>query len=164
MIVAGTVEAPGPQRVRGAALEPRELLPAGFGTADERPARAQLRAQVARLERLLGVESILPRPPARVRRREAVVLDLEGLERVRDELVDRLRAARALGAARELDAEVHRRRLEAMRLAPGRHRWEQVRLSDLGLPGCGAYQVRPRLGLVGMLAGWWEVKLSSGCP
>ena len=30
--------------------------------------------------------------------------------------------------------------------------------------GCGAYQVRPRLGLIGMLMGWWQVKLSSGCP
>jgi hypothetical protein len=26
------------------------------------------------------------------------------------------------------------------------------------------WHVRPRLGLVGMLAGWWQVKLSSGCP
>jgi hypothetical protein len=24
--------------------------------------------------------------------------------------------------------------------------------------------VRPRLGLIGMLCGWWQVKLSSGCP
>jgi hypothetical protein len=24
--------------------------------------------------------------------------------------------------------------------------------------------VRPRLGLIGMLMGWWQVKLSSGCP
>ena len=30
--------------------------------------------------------------------------------------------------------------------------------------GCGVYQVRPRLGIIGMLAGWWHVKLSSGCP
>lgn len=28
----------------------------------------------------------------------------------------------------------------------------------------GVWQVRPRLGLIGMLAGWWHVKLSSGCP
>ena len=26
------------------------------------------------------------------------------------------------------------------------------------------WQVRPRLGLIGMLMGWWQVKLSSGCP
>ncbi len=30
--------------------------------------------------------------------------------------------------------------------------------------GCGAYQVRPRLGIIGMCMGWWHVKLSSGCP
>jgi hypothetical protein len=47
---------------------------------------------------------------------------------------------------------------------PGRHRWVRVSLAELGQSGCGAYHVRPRLGLIGMLAGWWEVKLSSGCP
>ena len=36
--------------------------------------------------------------------------------------------------------------------------------ADIGEPGCGVWQVRPRLGLIGMLMGWWEVKLSSGCP
>ena len=36
--------------------------------------------------------------------------------------------------------------------------------SDVDMGGCGAYQVRPRLGLIGMLLGWWHVKLSSGCP
>jgi len=34
----------------------------------------------------------------------------------------------------------------------------------VGEPGCGVWQVRPRLGLIGMLMGWWQVKLSSGCP
>ena len=33
-----------------------------------------------------------------------------------------------------------------------------------GRPGCGAYHVRPRAGIVGMLMGWWQVKISSGCP
>jgi hypothetical protein len=37
-------------------------------------------------------------------------------------------------------------------------------VSDLGQGGCGVWQVRPRLGLIGMLAGWWQLKLSSGCP
>ena len=40
----------------------------------------------------------------------------------------------------------------------------EPRLLDLGEPGCGAWEVRPRLGLIGMLMGWWQVKLSSGCP
>jgi hypothetical protein len=47
---------------------------------------------------------------------------------------------------------------------PGAHRRERVSLADLGLPGCGVYRARPRLGLVGILAGWWEITLSSGCP
>ena len=51
-----------------------------------------------------------------------------------------------------------------MLLEPGKHRFERVSCSDLGQPGCGAWEVRPRLGLIGMLMGWWQVKLSSGCP
>jgi hypothetical protein len=41
-----------------------------------------------------------------------------------------------------------------MLLAPGRHRFERVAAAELGEGGCGVYQVRPRLGLIGMLAGW----------
>jgi hypothetical protein len=51
-----------------------------------------------------------------------------------------------------------------MLLDPGHHRWIRISQAELGEPGCGAYHVRPRLGLVGMLAGWWQVKVSSGCP
>ena len=35
---------------------------------------------------------------------------------------------------------------------------------DIGEPGCKNWHVVPRLGIVGMLAGWWHVKISSGCP
>jgi hypothetical protein len=51
-----------------------------------------------------------------------------------------------------------------MLLEPGRDHWAQVSAADLGEPGCQRWQVRPRLGLLGMLMGWWRVKLSSGCP
>jgi hypothetical protein len=51
-----------------------------------------------------------------------------------------------------------------MRLEPGRYRWVRVHAADLGEPGCQSWQVRPRLGLLGMLMGWWRVKHSSGCP
>ena len=47
---------------------------------------------------------------------------------------------------------------------PGRHRFVRVSAADVGEPGCGVWHVRPRLGLIGMLMGWWQVKLSSGCP
>jgi hypothetical protein len=54
--------------------------------------------------------------------------------------------------------------LEEMLRDPARHRWVRLPVADLGERGCGAYHVRPRLGVVGMLMGWWHVKLSSGCP
>ena len=51
-----------------------------------------------------------------------------------------------------------------MKLEPGRYKFARLPVKDLGQGGCGVWQVRPRLGLIGMLAGWWQVKLSSGCP
>ena len=38
------------------------------------------------------------------------------------------------------------------------------RTADIGEPGCHDWHVRPRFGLLGMLAGWWRVVVSSGCP
>ena len=49
-------------------------------------------------------------------------------------------------------------------LEPGRYKWVRVSREDIGERGCGHWHVRPRLGLIGMLMGWWQVKLSSGCP
>jgi hypothetical protein len=54
--------------------------------------------------------------------------------------------------------------LERMKLEPGRYKFVRLAVNDLGQGGCGVWEVRPRLGLIGMLAGWWQVKLSSGCP
>ena len=67
----------------------------------------------------------------------------------------------AARAAREAE---QRALLERMLRDPGRHRFVRIRQADVGEPGCGVWHVRPRLGLIGMLAGWWQVKLSSGCP
>jgi hypothetical protein len=115
---------------------------------DERAARADLRAQIAALEAR----------GARVRARGGPrLLSLGELERVRDGLAARPQPVIA-------DHEAARVRLERMLADPAAHRWERVSLAELGEPGCGVYAVRPRLGLIGMLAGWWEVKLSSGCP
>ena len=60
--------------------------------------------------------------------------------------------------------EASRVLLERMLLEPGRYKFVRVANRDLGAGGCGVWQVRPRLGLIGMLMGWWQVKLSSGCP
>ena len=127
--------------------------------------RRTLRAQIARLDAQLSTllaDNALPAPsPPRAAPR---LLGVAELERRRDALEARVGEARARAAARAERENDARRRLEAMLAAPERHRFERVPLAELGQSGCGAYAVRPRLGLVGMLAGWWEVKLSSGCP
>jgi hypothetical protein len=48
--------------------------------------------------------------------------------------------------------------------APERFKWVRISNEDVGEPGCKHWHSRPRLGLIGMLMGWWRVKISSGCP
>jgi hypothetical protein len=92
------------------------------------------------------------------------LLDLGELEQVRDALAERLHAARLRIAERADEQAASRLCLERMLLEPGKYRFARVSRDDLGEPGCGAWEVRPRMGLIGMLMGWWQVKLSSGCP
>ena len=75
-----------------------------------------------------------------------------------------MREARVTIAQRAEVQLANRLQLERMLLEPGKHRFARIAARDIGEPGCGVWQVRPRLGLIGMLMGWWEVKLSSGCP
>jgi hypothetical protein len=83
---------------------------------------------------------------------------------LRDRLAGHAQDVRRRAAQR---AEHERRAhelLERMKLEPGRYKFMRLPVSDLGQGGCGVWEVRPRMGLIGMLAGWWQVKLSSGCP
>ena len=48
--------------------------------------------------------------------------------------------------------------------APQRFKWVRISNDDIGEPGCKHWHARPRFGLLGMLMGWWRVKISSGCP
>jgi hypothetical protein len=149
-------------------IAPRELA-SSVTEVDEAAARRSLRAQIARLEGALAEAFVTAYRMGGLERVSDVagdprLLDLGELERVRDQLAERLRAARLTIAER---ADVHadnRVRLERMLLDPARYRFTRIPLSELGEPGCGVWQVRPRLGLIGMLMGWWQVKLSSGCP
>lgn len=136
---------------------------------EEAPARRALRAQVARLERELA-RLVADAAPG-----DAIdwavggcggprLLGLGELERVRDDLAERLHAVRAALAERAAREARNRELLERMLRDPGGHRFLRIRAADVGEPGCGAWEVRPRLGLIGMLMGWWQVKLSSGCP
>ncbi|MBI5104776.1 MAG: hypothetical protein HZB46_07305, partial [Solirubrobacterales bacterium] len=81
-----------------------------------------------------------------------------------DDLAERVRRAQVVVRERGEREAAAREELDRMLREPRRHKWARLRAADLGERGCGVYQVRPRLGLVGMLMGWWEVKLSSGCP
>jgi hypothetical protein len=136
---------------------------------DERPARATLRAQIARLERELAGARDGGGPGDAAGPAAAVcggprLLTLGELERVRDELAERAARRRRELAARAREQAAKRRLLERMRQEPARHRWARVTSAELGEPGCAAYHVLPRLGPIGLLAGWWRVKVSSGCP
>jgi len=136
----------------------------------ERAARRSLRAQIARLERELADAFVTGFSMGGVQlpfdgtSSEPRMLDLGELEQVRDELAERLHAARVMIAERADAQAANRLYLERMLLDPAKHRFARVARADIGEPGCGVWQVRPRLGLIGMLMGWWQVKLSSGCP
>ncbi len=92
------------------------------------------------------------------------LLDLGELEVVRDGLLAGLEHVREAAARR---AEGHARAralLERMYADPDAHRGVALTTDDLGIPGCCRWSVSPVLGVVGRLAGWWRVKVSSGCP
>lgn len=138
--------------------------------ADERLARAELRRQIGRLERELG--ALVAEGFGRVEVGYGVdaaasqprVLDLGELERLRDALAERI--AEAQQTLREQDRleTANRELLRRMLASPADYKWVRVSRDDIGAPGCGHWHSRPRLGPIGMLMGWWRVRVSSGCP
>ena len=92
------------------------------------------------------------------------LLSLAELEIVRAGL------AAELGRAQEtLAGQIHTRRnkrmlLKRMTEEPVKFHWARVTTIDLGEHGCRSWEVVPKLGPVGMLANWWRVRISSGCP
>jgi hypothetical protein len=139
-------------------------------TGDERLARTELRRQIGRLElelsRLVAdafprlgldaeVEALAPVPRT---------LGLGDLERVRDRLAERIGVARGAVAERGRLEARNRELLAEMLERPADFKWLRISRADVGEPGCGHWHSRPRLGLLGMLMGWWRVKVSSGCP
>jgi hypothetical protein len=146
------------------------LLAPATGTEEaQRAARRSLRTQIASLERQLADAFLTAYPMGgldhpEAHRMQPRLLDLGELELVRDDLTERLRSARRMISDRADEQAAKRLCLERMLLDPGKYRFVRISREELGEPGCGAWQVRPRLGLIGMLMGWWQVKLSSGCP
>jgi hypothetical protein len=148
----------------------RDSLVALRVEVDERLARIELRRQVGRLERELGGLFAEAFGRIEVGHRVAAlaaeprVLDLGELERVRDDLADRVAEARLALRERSRVETGNRELLRKMLESPGDYRWVKVTRTEVGEPGCGAWHSRPRLGPIGMLMGWWRVKVSSGCP
>ena len=135
----------------------------------ERAARATLRDQIARLERELATVITASRPPLDPGRplpsfAGPRLLSLGELECVRDALAGRLSTLRSAAVAQSVRQADAARELERMLADPPAHKWLRLSNADLGLPGCTTYHVRPRAGLLGMLMGWWQVKVSGGCP
>jgi hypothetical protein len=148
----------------------RETLTALRVGGDERLARAELRRQIGRLEAQLGAlfADAFPRVeidagvPAVSSEPRAMALG--DLEAIRDSLVTRIGTARLqLQERAELETR-NRELLDRMLAAPAEYKWLRISRADVGEPGCGHWHSRPRLGPLGMLMGWWRVRVSSGCP
>jgi hypothetical protein len=135
----------------------------------ERGLRDSLRRQIGLLERRLGelFAASFPRKGIEFGVAGAGgprVLDVAELEQVRDRLVVRLREAEAELAERGRCEEHNRQLLEEMLVAPERYRGVVITAHDIGEPSCRTWASEPRFGILGMLMGWWRVKVSSGCP
>ncbi|HVS29140.1 MAG TPA: hypothetical protein VHE14_06285 [Solirubrobacteraceae bacterium] len=148
----------------------RQVSPASLPVEiDERAARRSLREQIAKLEQELAAAFVAAYPRSGIdwtvgSRGGPRVLSLGELEQLRDDLAERLHAVRvALGERAEEEAQA-RALIECMLLEPARYKWVRVTNAHLGLTGCRSWHVRPRFGVIGMLMGWWRVKISSGCP
>lgn len=136
---------------------------------DEAAARCTLRGQIAKLESELAAAFVSSFPRKGVSfgvagRGGPRMLSLGELEALRDDLSDRLSGCRRELEARAIVEDANRLLVEDMLRDPARHKWVRVSREDVGGLGCGHWHVRPRLGLLGMLMGWWRVRISSGCP
>jgi len=143
----------------------RELPEVGV-EADKAAARREFRRQIARLEAELAAY-----PDARSDREIHPALRPKGhlptfaeLSTTRDELMSRLKDARARAEREgERQERAHARR-EQIIGDPEAHHWERVGNDECSDPGCGETRAVPRFGPIGRVMSWWRVKVSSGCP
>jgi hypothetical protein len=158
-----------PLRDRGTEVPPALPLSGRVTEDARRAARRDLRHQIAALEDELAelFASAFPRRGIEFRVAAAGgprVLDVDELERVRDSLAARVQDVRGWLSDRGYAEARNRELLEALIAEPERFPWVRISNEDIGEPGCRHWHSRPRWGPVGMLIGWWRVKLSSGCP
>jgi hypothetical protein len=154
--------------VTAPALDTRELQIPEVGLGSEAAARKALRGQIARLDAQTSALVAEAFPVAldlpRIGSAGARIMSLAELEARRDAMANRLEDARAALSSIRASQQEARGLVEQMLADPKAYKWLRVSRDEAGLDGCGHWHVRPRLGLIGMLAGWWHVKISSGCP
>jgi len=150
-------------------FEPHAIGPTALENSAGLEQRAEFLRNIESLEREL--QQVITALTAANRRMYTVpsaarphLLSLAELEIVRDGL-----AAELDRAQETLAAQIHTRRekrmlLKRMTEEPVKFRWARVTTVDLGEPGCRSWEVVPKLGPVGMLANWWRIRISSGCP
>jgi hypothetical protein len=149
---------------------PTRLSPLRTGRDfDEAAARRSLREQIAKLERELAATFASAYPRRGLEWGVGStggprVLGVGELEETRDALAARVEDARRTLRDRAYVERKNVERIEEMLAEPGRFKWVRISNADIGEPGCKYWHSRPRLGLIGMLMGWWRVKISSGCP
>jgi hypothetical protein len=136
---------------------------------DEAAARRSLRDQVAKLERELSALFAAAYPRRGLEWRIGSpggprLLGIGDLEALRDQLAARVEDVRRTLGERGYVERCNRERIEALIADPAGFKWVRISNEDIGEPGCKHWHSRPRLGLIGMLMGWWRVKISSGCP
>ena len=182
----GAVDVPGVARRRGPGVDSAQErgamtrldVPTREHAAARRAARRRRgrgpRARCARRSRCWSTASPAPSstrcPTAGSTRpcpalRGPRVLTLGELERLRDALADRVAAgARAASRSASAGARTPACCWSGCCSSPGATATCASRAASSARAGCGVWHVRPRLGVVGRLMGWWQVKLSSGCP
>jgi hypothetical protein len=165
---AEVLTAPQEESSRVPPLPPESLDTAPY-ERDERAARADLRRQIAAMESELGDLFVSAFPRTGIEFSVAGlggprVLSVDELERVRDGLAARLQDVRGRLHDHGYVEECNRELIEEMSADPGAHKWVRVSNEDIGEPGCRHWHSRPHWGPLGMLLGWWRVKVSSGCP
>jgi hypothetical protein len=170
-----------PQEMRGRAAGEAEARPDSFPPVppegldtilyehDEREARADLRRQIAAMElalaRLFG--SAFPRNGIDFSisgMGGPRLLSVDELEKVRDGLAARIQEVKADLHDYAVVEEWNRGLIEEMTADPASYKWVRVYNEDIGEPGCKNWHAKPKWGVLGMLLGWWRVKISSGCP
>lgn len=138
-------------------------------SGDSRLARAALREQIGRLEREIAAYAWNDPTPAAPERGPTGpppgrVADVHELERIRGELIDRLRSLRGEAAQRGRRRDALRAHAERMLDDPSAHRWETVTEGEAGERESSSWRVVPVWGPVGAIMGWWRVKASPGRP